>query len=288
MNNSDERDNAEEFEFGTGDLPVYQAVRLGLQRLGHVEFFSSTAGADWRVVPAAMAINRVNDTSFVGILCGARPPDLRQHLNASNKLASWDATEQSGLPDRIRVFASSADELTDVATSLSFLSQLDAPESLLAAIPPVDDARSRVPAEPPLTPGWDIHRFSPESLSWKVADAGDLTRVRTGLFRLRMRFQQFYFLKWHRRFFSTHVQVGKYAVLHDRRIRRLVEFSPHSHTLSVPVTCRPPLLVERALVLCSGCLPTLVPGSARLQYSCVSRSVARLASGLLRQELQIR
>ncbi len=278
-----------------GDLPVYQNVRLGLQRLAHVEFFSSTAGADWRVVPPALAITDENDRC-AGVLCGARSPGLCSKLGRLNADASWDSHEITGMPDRIRLVASDLDALQGAARELGLTAQVQAPASLLAAIPPVDDPRSRSLADPPGGPGWAVERFVPSTLRWtsrhpeegRDLESRDVNRWQTGLFRFRMKYQRFHFLRWRGGTFEVPVQVGKYAILRHRRVRRLLHYDRKEVVFSVPVSCRPPLLIERALVLCTGLLPRLDKSSGRLEYSGVPQKVARLAAGLLRQEVQIR
>lgn len=275
----------------TGDLPAYQAVRLDLQRLGHVEFFSSTAGAEWRVVPPALAVHRKGD-QYVGILCGARPPDLLDRL--AGRGVALDSQAAPGMPDRIRLTASDFGQLLAVAKAAGVYVQMEAPTCLLAAIPPVDDPRSRVPAEPPAVPGWIIDRFSTSTLRWIARDPAGETGLgpeyvrgcQTGLFRFRMKYQRFHYLRWQGRTYRIPAQVGKYAILRYRRVRRLLQYDRASSLLSVPISCRPPLLVERALILCTGLLPGLDRATARLQYT-APVLVARLAGGLLRQEIAI-
>lgn len=53
-------------------LPLHQALRFSLERLGHVEF-SSQANYRWRVVPPAIALIPAKQ-EVVGVLCGARSP----------------------------------------------------------------------------------------------------------------------------------------------------------------------------------------------------------------------
>lgn len=273
------------------DLPVYQAVRLGLQRLGHVEFFSSSAEADWRVVPPTLAFHNDGD-QWVGILCGARPPGLRHRI--SQGAAAWESQVAPGMPDRIRLVATDLAELETTVKAEGVYIQAEAPMSLLAAIPPVDDPRSRVPATAPAVPGWTIERFVPSTLRWTTRDRKDereiefrdVMRCQTGLFRFRMKYQRFHFLRCRGSTNSVHVQVGKYAVLRYRRVRRLLRYDRSRAVLSVPVSCRPPLLIERALVLCTGLLPVFDKDTGRLEYA-VPWKVARLAAGLLRQEIQI-
>ncbi len=272
-----------------GDLPVYQAVRLGLQRLAHVEFYSRTAEADWRVVPPALAIHQEGD-HWVGVLCGARPPGLRNRIGPGP--VTWEAQAAPGMPDRIRLVASELAALETASKRAGLHIQVMAPVSLLAAIPPVDDPRSRVPDKAPAVPGWTIERFLSSTLRWTTRDSTDardlesrdVHRSRTGLFRFRMRYQRLHYLRWRGKTYRVPVQVGKYAVLRYRRVRGLLQYDPSRCLLSVPVSCRPPLLIERALILCTGLLPNLERTTGRLEYA-VPRRVARLAAGLLRQEI---
>ncbi len=273
------------------ELPVYQAVRLDLERLAHVEFYSSTAGADWRVVPPALAVHREAER-WVGILCGARPPGL--HDRVRSEAVVWNQEAAPDMPDRIYLVATELAALETVCRAAGVHFQLNAPLSLLAAVPPVDDRRTLVPATPPSTPGWTVETFSPSTLRWTARDRTDerdlelrdMHRCQTGLFRLRMKYQRFHYLRWRGRTYGVPVQVGKYAILRHRRVRGLITYAPSRTLLSLPVSCRPPLLIERALILSTGLLPNLDTSSRRLQYA-VPRRLAHLAAGLLRQEIRV-
>jgi len=282
-NTGEDRENTDDVTWS--DLPLYQAVRLSLQRLGHVEFFSAS-GEDWRVVPPSLAITK-QGSQWVGVVCGARPPYLSGLLNQLSSAISWDSQEIPDMPDRIRIAALDLQVLCQAATDMGLAVQKDAPVSILAAIPPVDDPRSRFPKEAPGVPGWTVERFSALKLRWEGADSGDVEHTKNGLFRFRMKYQRFHFLRWQGRSFQVQVQVGKYAVLRHHRIRKLVSYNSNQAILSVPVTCRPPLLMERALVLCSGILPRIDKASGLLKYTEIPRDVAQLAAELLRQEIQI-
>ena len=272
------------------DLPIYQAVRLNLQRLAHVEFYSSTAGADWRVVPPALAVHNEKNR-WVGVFCGARPPNLRDRIGQG--IVTWESQVAPSMPDCLRLVAANLAALEMTAGRAGVQIQVQAPMSLLAAIPPIDDPRSRVPAKEPAVPGWTIERFVSSSLRWttrahtdrRALDFRDVKQCRTGLFRLRMKYQRFHYLRWKGRTYTVPVQVGKYAVLRQRRVRGLLQYDPSRSVLSIPVRCRPPLLIERALILCTGLLPGLDKPTGRLEYR-LPYEVARLAAGLLRQEIQ--
>ena len=75
--------------------------------------------------------------------------------------------------------------------------------------------------------------------------------------------------------------VGKYRILRPRN--RVLGYAAADKVLSVTATCRPPALIERALVLCSGRLPAFNNG--RLNFQQVGRSVAQAAAAVLGQRL---
>src|SRR5437762_3330585 len=62
-------------------LPLYQALRLNLQRLGHAEFFAGAADADWRVSPPTLAVTGLAH-EWRGILIGARSLKLIERVRA--------------------------------------------------------------------------------------------------------------------------------------------------------------------------------------------------------------
>jgi hypothetical protein len=76
--------------------------------------------------------------------------------------------------------------------------------------------------------------------------------------------------------------VALYALLRRHR-RGVLCYNREAATLTVPAICRPPRLLERAFVLCSGLPPTYA--ATQLTYSEVSPEIARFAAELLRQPL---
>src|SRR5258708_33608088 len=51
-------------------LPLYQTLRLNLQRIGHGEFFAGAGGADWRGTPPSPAGKRRSRRGVAGFVCG--------------------------------------------------------------------------------------------------------------------------------------------------------------------------------------------------------------------------
>jgi len=264
----------------TSDLPVYQQVRFALQRLAHVEFFSNQIDQGWRVVPPVIAL--LPGRPGEGLLCGARSPDLLEGLHRLDDLDVIRA-ESTGMPQRL-LLRGTPQAIWSAAAHLGVLVQEDAATAILSGVPGVRSPETWFSTGIPETPGWMVHRFSSSGLRWTEATGRDAKAARTGLFRFVMKHQRFYYLRWHGRTYRVPVQVGKYAVM--RRRRGLLVYDAAAETLSVPAVCRPPLLIERALILCSGLLPGFDPASGRVGYTSVSPDVARLAAQLLGQEMR--
>ena len=272
-----ETDNGEHRPTSGSDLPVYQRVRFALQHLGHAEFFSNQISQDWRVVPPTLALL---PGSGEGVLCGARSPDLLRRLSTHFDVSR---TAAPGMPDRIMIRGTSNAVVHD--TSLVDLHiQVDAPTAILSALPDVRDPAAWSPMPTPETPGWTVHRFSPSRLAWVQSAAIEAQNAQTGLFRFAMDHQRFHYLRWRGGSYRVPVQVGKYATIQKRR--RLLTYNESTLSLFIAAACRPPLLIERALVLCSGLLPSFDAPSRRLVYTNVFPGVAHLAAQLLRQEIE--
>ncbi len=261
------------------DLPVYHEARFALQQLAHVEFRGGEAALSWRVVPPSLAI--IPGPNAFGLLCGARSAPLLERLR---NVVDVETSPIEGGPQRVVLHADSEDSIAARARELGLNVQESAPVALLCAIPGVRDVAAWFAAEMPETPGWSIQRFSPSRLQWTAIPQAEVARVGTALFRFVMKHQRFYYIRWRGRSYRVPVQVGKYAVMGKRHAA--IFYDSDCGILSVPAVCRPPLLVERALVLCSGVLPRFDPVSARVEYADVPRDVVRLAAQLLCQEVR--
>jgi hypothetical protein len=265
----------------TPAFSLYQKLRFALERLGHAEF-SPRDNLRWRVVPPSAALLADCDET-VGVLCGARSLELLEELSRCPDF-HVDTQEVDDMPDRILLRTNSAAQFVKGARLIGLHLQRSAPLTLLSVLPSIRDRRGWVVSEVPQTPGWTIHRFSESQLRWtEVQQVATSTGLRSGLFRFAMEHQRFYYALLEGRCFQVPVQVGKYAVL--RRRRGIVRYDSVTRVLSVRPICRPPLLIERALVLCSGLLPSFDGHSGELAYRDVPCDVARLVSRMLHQEL---
>lgn len=258
---------------------MYHEVRFTLQRLAHVEFRARDAAHAWRAVPPSLAL--MPGRGARGLLCGARSVALLERLGET---ADLDVSDVEGMPQRVVVRGESEADLAARARALGLHIQESAPVAILCAVPGVLETALRATAEVPATPGWTVHRFSPLELRWTAIQQDEVGRGAARLFRFVLKHQRFYYLSWRGRTYQVPVQVGKYAVM--RRRQAVISYDANTKIFSVPAVCRPPLLIERALVLCSGILPRFDPTSSRVEYIDVPRDVVRLAAQLLGQEVR--
>ena len=263
------------------DLPIYQQARFAMQRLGHAEFYSAGTVNGWQVVPPTVAFP--SDGSTIGFLCGARSPALLESLGLFADL-SIAVSQPEGMPQLVKLQGASEEVVDECTSQLGLRVQKSAPSMLLSVLPTVLDTTRWCRSEMPETPGWSVHRFSISRRHWVEASSSDAASSYQGLFRFELKHQRFYYLRWHNCTYSIPVQIGKYAVIHRRL--RVLEYDAEARIFSAPLTFRPPLLIERALVLCSGQLGRLNQVKGLIEYTDVPQSVASVAAQLLHQEIR--
>jgi hypothetical protein len=265
-------------------LPLYQALRLNLQRLGHAEFVGGARGLEWRVTPPSLALAQQPDR-WLALVVGARSLRLLDRLSIAAG-PQLETLSHDACPSLLRIRADDVRQLTEMGREAGFIVQNDAPRALLGCLPTIDDPAIRRQAELPLGTDWKVDRFDPLTLSWQQSERAEAVIARRGLFRFCLAYQRYILLCDRGAHFQIPAQVGKFLVA--RRRPRLLQYSSTNRVLSLPAIFRPPFLVERALILSSGSLPTYQPGSQGggvLRYTDVPPEVAALAASILRQEL---
>ena len=268
------------------ELRLYQTLRFNLQRLGHAEFFAGGGGCDWRVTPPSLAVTS-HPRGGLGILVGARSLALVQRFIAAAEPVKVETLSVPTYPDQILVIAPDRESLAVMAERAGLFLQRDAPAALLSSLPAIDDALVRHSAPLPLGAEWKVDRFSAGRLSWRAATLQHAGAVSSGLFRFSFRHQRFVLYCERGKASRIPGQVGKYLVLRNRRCS-ILRYDARGRTLAIPASCRPPFLIERALILCSGS-PPAYEGSSRvgvLQYNEIPENIAESAAALLRQELR--
>jgi hypothetical protein len=269
---------------GSPALPVYSDLRLTLQRLAHVEFYAGAGENDWRVAPPCIAATR-SAAGAIGVLTGARSQKLLGRLSSAAGSA-LEVSAAENCPDCIRVIGADCTVLENIAAAAGIMFQNDATICLLCSLPSLESAGSRPRCELPFGDEWRVKRFSPSKLHWSEALPGEVQSARLSLFCFSRRHERLYYLCHRGMASKVSGSAGKYLALKHRR-RRIISYDAATMRLSIPAICRPPVLIERALNLCSGTLPAYErrgASPALLHYSGISASVARLVFSLLRQE----
>ncbi len=279
LHSSDEEAGSE----SDNEFPLHQRLRLNLERLAHVEFFAADCEDGWRVAPPTLATHSVSN-GVRGVLCGARSPALRERVTRGPERFNGEIVDSLDAPDVIRIVGEDASALADLAAQTGIRFQLDAPLAILLHLPPCDPPwQRRSPSEFPQGSEWSIHKLDTAKLSWRLIDRREAQAAHFSMLRFLIHFQRpRYFLRWKNNTFEMPRAIALYALL--RRYRHdVLRYDPDSAVLRIPAICRPPRLLERALVLCSGLPPVYANGE--LTYTEIPPEVARLAAQLLRQRL---
>jgi hypothetical protein len=266
-----------------GEFPLHQQLRLDLERLAHVEFFAADCEDGWRIAPPTLATHAVAG-GVRGVLCGARSPSLRERVIRGSERFNAETIDSINVPDIIRIVAGDVLGLAELAARIGVRFQHDAPLAILSHLPPCDPpSRMRNPSEFPQGSDWTIHEFDTTTLAWRKVERHQAQAARFAMHRFLIHFQRpRYFLCWKGRTFEMPRAVALYVLLRRHR-HEVLRYIRDAAALTVPAICRPPRLLERALVLCSGLPPVYANG--QLTYSEVPPEVARLAAELLRQPL---
>jgi hypothetical protein len=134
---SDDKQGAEDDARDTHVLPLYQGLRLNLQRLGHAEFFAGAGSNEWRVAPPSLAATKQLD-GWLGIVAGARSPSVLRRIDNATSKETLKSVSVPACPDHIKLFTDDLQPMTAIANQAGLLFQQHAPQAILASLPPVD------------------------------------------------------------------------------------------------------------------------------------------------------
>jgi hypothetical protein len=263
-------------------LPYHQILRLNLESLGHVEFFANKINRGWRIVPPSLALHRQADR-WLGVLCGARSPKILAELERQMpaNIETYSLVEH---PDQILLTSSSPELMVETAGKLGLLIQLDAPAALLLSLPSIVHPIYLRQIPLPFGKNWKIERFSVSVLKWKPSTFEELRRSQGHLFHLSLGYRHHYLFYERGNAFEVPPRLGKYLSIARRRYQ-VIRYDKSTQMMIIPASFRPPLLIERALVLCSGRPAYYDSSKSNLLYAHVPPNIACYTSSLLRQEM---
>jgi hypothetical protein len=250
-----------------------------LSKLGHAEFGTEAGGAGWHVAPPVLAAGDIYGPPRA-VLCGARSAELLGVLADCGGPARFKQSSQFNGPDLIELGAESPGTLSGIAHDIGIPIQWNTSLALLAVCTSVKSVALEQ-SSIPVGAGWTVSRFSKSGLIWVVSTTAEVQSARTGLFRFRGDYGTTYVLKEGGRAFSCDPAVGKYRILVRRH--RPLAYNATTQELAIAASCRPPEIIERALVVASGRVPDF--RGRTLVYTCVGRTTAESAAVLLGQRL---
>jgi hypothetical protein len=270
-------------------LAIHQRVRQNLERLAHVEFDAGECEEGWRVVPPCLALCQHGPAAVTAVLCGARTARLLKNIENTSTGLTFERVGYVDCPDIVRIRASDPEPLAAFAEIHKLRFEPDSPSALLSHVPPIDSFSGwRREAMPSSGKDWKVEHFVIEKkvVKWhpvKIEEAN--APAAQGLFRFTLYQRPTYFLREGRTTVTVPGAVGKYRVALGWK-RRFVKYDRAGRGLTVPAIFRPPLLTERALILCSGFPPSLTAPGKRplLTYRDVPEEVAGMAAEVLKQD----
>jgi hypothetical protein len=261
----------------------YRITAWNISKLGHAEFGTAAGGQGWRIAPPVLAAGAPEGFQQA-VYCGARTDATLAALSRA-AVGSLQLVQQPQAPDAVLLRAETPAALAAVAAECGIPLQWNAPLAVLAACQPVSMV-SFEECPMPLGAGWTISRFSKSRLEWSDCSAAEARSAKTNLLRFRAEHAATaYVLHSGGRFWACDPAVGKYRVLTRRH--RVLAYTAASEELRIAATCRPPELIERALVVSSGRLPQLHlgPPHDQLVYSSISLATASSAAAMLGQRI---
>jgi hypothetical protein len=275
-----------EEDAGVPGLPQHQRIRVNLSRMAHVEFTDSEDRDQWRAAPPVLAVTKT-PSGFSGILCGARSLDLLDKFRTASAGLTVETISLTACPDAIRVFSSSIAALEHVARAVGIKAQHEAAASLLSVLDPIGRLHLGPSQDLPFGKDMSVEYFAAERhrYGWQKIESGSHLSV-DGLYRFTRWQQPQHYLRSGGKSMLVAGQLGKFIILNGLR-RNVFRYDRQNWTLRLPAMCRPPALIDRALHLCSGTLPSEAASrhGLLLTYHNIAPGIASLAAELLGQKL---
>lgn len=274
-------------------LPIYRILQLNLSMLGHAEFYYEDNRYLWRIVPPLLAATESKELIRVA-LCGARWPGFIEDIT---KYASHltdiiiERFPQSNAPEALLLTFKNWQGVIKFAELSNFSIQKHTPMALLSSVPRLIYPSSLRAKSLPYGLGWSVEHFHTGKLKWIRVSTNGKDYPLQGLKKFSAQYAPIqYFVTRRtgrkRKVISHEVspRIGKYLALKSKK-KSVIKYDREKESVILPAICRPPILIERALVLCSGLLPLLDRNHYNLTYTGVPLEVARTIGKLLEQEL---
>lgn len=253
-------------------------VIADLAILGHIE---QQHDDRWRVAPPVLAaLGDGSEELATAVLCGARTSGLTEKLALACAAHGGALTRipQHKRPDCIRVSAATTSDLCAIAAAAALNWQRDAGFTLLASLPTISSwPRSSCQMVSGRVKG--VRRFSKSKLQWVASTLEETHMAHRGLFLVKRDYDSIVLLK-EAADSQSEIDLAAGRLVVAKGAREL-HIDLKSQSLRLPWTLTPPVLVSRALTLCSGLLPEVWRERKELVFRGVTGRMARLAAAVL-------
>jgi hypothetical protein len=267
---------------GSGRLDAIPAKEFGvvtrrtlgnLRLLGHIELEGPAA---WRVAPPVLAaLPEQAKRRAEAVLCGARTPGVLRRIDRACNAADAriEETQKQDLPPVIRVVTDCADALVKVAELSGIHFQYDAGYTMLACVPSIRDW-PRKPCQMAGGRVGTVRRFSGSRARWMPSSLSEARAAPKGFFRIKRDWDWVSIIKSSEDD-CAYIDDLAGRMLSAAKVRHAV-WDAAAGRFSLPGLLFPPLLIARALVLCTGLLPEFDPASSRVSFEGVNAEMLRL------------
>ncbi len=276
---------------GAITLARYRA-RRALSALGHCDFAFGD-GQD-KIYAAPPVLTRLPQAGpAVAVLAGARVPGMTGQIeevcaHAGSRLRVRAIQQDSAgllLPSRVTVEGGADRDYAMVAHELG-ITYAAAPAAWALAhfAGGLDDYLSTCSWRTGAEPNWPREDFDPEAL--RLGDRNPASSpARVSSYRNRVRHTRMHVYWAQGRWAEVDLDWGRYAMLRELG-RRVLRYDPWRCLMAVPAGTPLPVLLERALVLCSGFVPGEVwlaatAGAGQERRHMVYRDVPAAIAGLV-------
>lgn len=248
--------------------------------LGHIEVPEPNR---WCIAPPVLAgLSTHPGGEHQALLCGARTQGVTAALAAAAEDVGGHVVRllQPPAPDVIRVITPTASALGDLAHRTQLPLQHNAALALLACLPSIREwprtpcamVQGRVNA---------VLRFSRSRLRWVPSTLQEAMGHR-GFFSISRSWDRVFILKaTPSECARIEPRAGQIAAVPKMRA---LEWDGATRSLGFPARLQPPMLIARALTLCSGTAPTIEGGYLRFRE--IPPDVLRLTLGITRLRIQ--
>lgn len=280
------RSMVEDMDLCTGDWP-YQRIRMALTSLSHAVFSANGGALQW-TTPAPSMARACGINEPTAVLRGARTVPLLSRIASANAgRAQIQTVALVDGPDAIRIVTETEQELEEIARVAGITYEPDAARVRLAKLQPLKipycSKKTQLPFGRDVV--WEKFIVERRRCHWETISAVEPAHE-VELFRAT-RFQNREHYLFAGGFQRMDGQQARYLVLQSRR-KQVIRYDPATRELRVPGICRPPLLVDQALILCTGLPPSPTGDQGRgatltLTYRDIPADIAGLAGELLGQ-----